>query len=94
MASSEGRQAERGRKKKKKERNERSAAIYSWAARARKARQFYGQLGDASGLTDHRAVGLDLAPSLAHISRTHTQNRPHNTHNDMQTGCKHIAGET
>lgn len=54
--------------------NERSAAIYSWAARARKARQFYGQLGDASGLIDHRAEELDLAPS-SHTNQTtqHTQ---------------------
>lgn len=49
--------------------NERSAAIYSRAARARKARQFYGQLGDASGLTDHR---LDLAPG-SHTFHTQTQ---------------------
>lgn len=54
--------------------------IYSRAARAREARQFYGQLGDASGLIDHRAAGLDLAPS------SHTPNRPHNTHNHSQTG--------
>lgn len=50
---------------------------YSWAARARKARQFYGQLGDASGLIDHRAARLDLAPS----SHTfHTHNTDHTIH--------------
>lgn len=51
--------------------NERSVAIESRAARARKERQFYGQLGDTSGLVDHRTEGLDIA-------HTHTHSHSHN----------------
>lgn len=56
--------------------NERSVAIDSRAARVRKERQFYGQLGDTSGLVDHRIAGLDVARGRAsrHARmRAHTQ---------------------
>lgn len=85
------RKTARGKRKGGRASNERSVAIYSWAARARKARQFYGQLGDTSGLIDHRAAGLDLAP----CSHTHTNQTTQytHTHHHSPTRCTHSPGK-